>query len=281
MAMAWTKLKTSIVAGAVILLVAAGITALALKVMPYYRGKAQEKVVWSTIGHLVDNVTQSKDLWRTNFESIQSVSNVVFIRPTQLAAQVNDGFLQNVNTRVWLGVAMPMNGLFGHAYDIRRNHIANPELLPSGKYDFVVTGPDHRMEALQAALKNKFGLTAMRVMRQTNVLLLTVANTNAPGLHPKPDHGDKRARFFSTGTSNDDGHIKYCNRDMDFIVKLLERHLNTPVFDQTKLRGQYHIVLDDDETDLDTINQSLLNQLGLQLKPDTQMMEMLQLLKVK
>lgn len=65
-----------------------------------------------------------------------------------------------------------------------RTRIVNPEMLPPGKYDFVVNMPDHPMEAFQAEIKKQFGLVAAHEMRDTNVLVLTVANADAPRLRP-------------------------------------------------------------------------------------------------
>jgi uncharacterized protein (TIGR03435 family) len=300
--MAWTKLKTSVVAVAAVLLAVAGTTTLSFKVIAHYR----EEAVWASITHVVDvatlapqiisrsHIQQGKsapnllsdpilDPLRSDIQQVQSVSNMVSIRHTQFASKIDDGFLQNTGSPIRVGIAMPAGELFARAYGINRVRIVNPEALPPGKYDFVVNVTNRPKEALQTALKEKFGLTALHVMRETNVLLLTPTPTRAEasGWHPGSRSIYQPERFFGKGTPTD-GHILYHNADVNGMAGLLEHHLGIPVINQTEIRGLYTIQLDDDQTpDLQTANQFLLDQFGLQLTPATQTIDMLMLQKVK
>ena len=87
-------------------------------------------------------------------------------------------------------------------------------------------------------------------------------------------------RYFGKGTLNN-GHVKYHSRDTHGIVLLLEHHLGIPVVNKAGLKGLHHIELDDDQTDLESVNQSLKDQLGLQLTPDTQTIDLLMVEKAK
>ncbi len=220
----------------------------------------------------------------SDIQKVQSLSNVVSIRRTKFASQIEDGLLQNTGARVLVGVDMPASGLLGHAYGVNRTRVINPEALPPGEFDFVVNLPNHRMEALQRAIKNEFGLTARRVTRETNVLMLTVATTNVPGLKPGTKRDTKTDRYFGTGALSN-GRIQYRNRNIDDIALLLEHHLATPVVNETDMPGLYNFELEPDDgsqtLDFQTINRSLLDQLGLQLTPSTQMIEMLEVKKEK
>jgi uncharacterized protein (TIGR03435 family) len=276
--MAWTKLKTSVGVVGAVLLAVAGTTTLSFKVIAHYR----EEAVWTSIKHVVDVATSSpKFISRSDVQQMQSVSKMVSIRPTQFASKIDDGFLQNTGSPTLLGIAMPASELVARAYGINRIRIVNPETLPPGKYDFVVNVPDRQKEALQTAIKDKFGLTAIHVMRETNVLVLAVARTEAPGLHPGSRSIYQPERFFGKGTPTD-GHILYHNHDLNGIAWLLEHHLGIPVINETGIKGFYNFQLDDDLTpDLQAVNQSLLYQLGLQLTPATQMIDMLMVKRVK
>jgi uncharacterized protein (TIGR03435 family) len=281
--MAWTKLKIAGVVGGIVLVVAGAIL---VTVAFIYLSRAREAAIWDPVTHIVEVVTgSSKPPSPADIKQVQSLPQTVSIRPTQFASQIDDGFFQNAGTsNLVLGVAMPASGLFGHAYGLNRTHIVNPELLPPGKYDFVVNLPNHRMEALQTALKKQFGLVANRLRRETNVLVLTVASTNAPGLKPGTKRSSQVERFFGTGTPSN-GHIKYQNRNSDGIATLLEHNLEIPVSNQTELEGLYNFELetanDGEAPDLPAVNKYLLEQLGLKLTPATQTMEMLVLKKVK
>ncbi len=298
--MAWTKLKTSVVVVAAVLLAVAGTTTLSFKVIAHYR----EEAVWTSITHVVDVATLSPELisrshlrqgksvsnlvpdpilapLRSDIEQAQSVSNMVSIRRTQFASKIDDGFLQNTGNPMLLGIAMPAGELFARAYGINRVRIVNPEALPPGQYDFVVNVPNRRTEALQLAIKNKFGLTATHVACETNVLVLTVARTEAPGWQPGSRSIYLPERFFGKGTPTD-GHTLYHNADLNGLAALLEHHLGIPVINQTGISGLFTIQLDDDQTsDLQTANQFLLDQFGLQLTPATQVIDMLMVEKVK
>lgn len=281
--MAWTKLKIAAVVG-IAALVAAGTATVTVRVIVRYQARAREAAMWAAVAHVVDTVTDAQRRYSpADIKPVESLSNLVAIRPTQFAAEVDDGVL--VGNHLLLGLAMPANGLFGHAFGVNRTRIVNPEALPPGKYDFVVNEPDHRMNALQAVIKDKFGLEAQHVKIETNVLILSLATTNVPHLQRGTKRNSKTERFFGTGTLGDDGLVKYQNRNMDGIALILEHHLGIPVMNEADLSGLYNFELEPDNDtqppDLQKVNQTLLDQLGLQLTPATQMIEMLEIKKTK
>lgn len=279
--MAWTKIK---IAAAVS--VAALVTAGTATVTITYVSHAREEAIWAPIAHVVEVVTKSsKPLSPSDIKQVQLLPQTVSIRPTRFASQIDDGLFQHAGTsNLVLGVAMPAGGVLGHAYGINRTRIANPELLPPGKYDFVVHLPDHRMEGLQTAIKKQFGLVARRWKCETNVLVLTMARSNAPTLKPGSKRDSQADRFFGTGVQGN-GRVNYHNRDMDSISLILEHSLGIPVINETGLDGLYDIETEPansgETPDFRSVNQSLLDQLGLQLKPATATIEMLVLKRAK
>ena len=110
-----------------------------------------------------------------------------------------------------------------------------------------------------------------------DVFLLTVKQPDALGLKPSQmtntTAGAGRGRFFST------------RQTLFGLVYYLEYYLQKPVIDQTGLTNIFDINLKWDEpnhkTNPDNLKQALLNQLGFELVPSRESIEMLVVEKVK
>jgi uncharacterized protein (TIGR03435 family) len=173
--------------------------------------------------------------------------------------------------------------LLSSAYDISDNRIVDPAALPTGKYDFIVSLPDHQSEALQAEIRKKLGLVAEKEMRETPVLRLKVARRDAPGLKaaagPDPTRG--------SGSRSSGGHFTCNNQSISSLRSFLENRMKMVVIDETGLDGQYDIDLKWSEPggyqnpDPEALKQVVLDQLGLELTPSTQSIEMLVVKKAK
>jgi uncharacterized protein (TIGR03435 family) len=253
--MAWTKLQTAIVAGVAALL-AAGTVGFAVKGIEVYR----EDAVWRHITGL-------------NWRELNAVQPTVSIRRAKAANGAEGGFLSGGRNKM-LGFAKPVAGLLGMAYDINRVRIINPEILPPGKFDFLVTEPNPA-EALQAAITKKFGLTATRETHETNVLILAVSRPDATGLKRTDRRGIKWTGPGKNGT------VKFDNVTMDDFCGTLEGKLKIPVVNQTGLDGLYYIQLKNPGNDVKSLRQEMSDELGLELKPGTQSIEMLRVAKSK
>jgi uncharacterized protein (TIGR03435 family) len=83
------------------------------------------------------------------------------------------------------------------------------------------------------------------------------------------------------------GYYTCRNQDLtSFAAWFLEYHFATPVIDRTGLTNRFDLDLDWDETDyhhpnLESLKSSLLDQLGLELVPDREPIEMLVVEKAK
>jgi uncharacterized protein (TIGR03435 family) len=150
--------------------------------------------------------------------------------------------------------------------------------LPTNRYDFIDNMPKDSMQALQGAIKEKFGLTERIAKIETNVLVLRVRTNNAPGLRPsKP--GSSAQNFESSGTEK---HIA----DTDFLncVNFFENKLQIPIVNRSGLRGKYDMDLkwrrgaeqwSNKQAETDAFKQAVLDQLGLDLVPTRETIDIL------
>jgi uncharacterized protein (TIGR03435 family) len=257
--MVWTKLKTAAAISATLLLAAGTTTVVVQHIL-----QDREDPVW-------------RHITRLDSRQLEAAPPAVSIRPTKSKPGAIEENVADSKNKM-LSFATPVAGILGHAYNTRRTRIINPEMLPAGKYDYIVTVPDHQSEALQDAIKKKFNLVAKPEMHETNVLLLTVARPNAPGLKPT-------AGQTTSGWMVGPGEIRFTDMHMARLALYVELHLHIPVIDQTDLPGGYDFEMKWDggglNPDSDTLKQFLRDQLGLELRPAVQSLEMLVVEKAK
>jgi uncharacterized protein (TIGR03435 family) len=264
--MAWTKMKTTVAVSVGILLVA-GTTTLTVKKISHHR----EKLVW-------DNIT------RSDLQQLESAPPVVSIRPTKLPLEVAD--VHETDGKI-LGVYQPFESLIARAYNVSPSCVLALTPLPSGDFDFIASVPQGQKEALQEMIKTKFGLTGRRETRETDVLVLRVKYAGASGL-----------KLNSTGAPNSTsdwgvGSLRRVNGPINFLIYDLEHYLQISIIDQTGLAGRFDVDLKwEDELEWDNaghshfnnpdgLKQAVLNQLGLELVPSREPVEMLVVEKAK
>jgi uncharacterized protein (TIGR03435 family) len=264
--MAWTNVKTAIAVSTGILLVGAVAVPVTLKEISNHR----EEAAWAQITRAIN--TQNLKLLRT-------LPPIVSIRSSQFYPGIDDKLVGGLNDKM-LGLGVPAPGVFGHAFNIIRDRIINQELLPAGRYDFASMTPNHPSEALQAAAEREFDVTATMEGLQTNVLVLTVAWPDAPGLK-----SSTVSRSYWSHPNWRSGHVKFEKASMFMFTYALERQYGIPIVDETGLTNSYDINIKWDRSNMDpdvnTVEQLLLNQLGLKLAPDVQPVQMLVLEKAK
>jgi uncharacterized protein (TIGR03435 family) len=264
--MAWTNIKTAIVVSVGVLLVAGAAVPITIEEISHHR----EEAVWSQITRAIET---------RNGKLLRDLPPVVSIRRTQFYPEIDDAEVGGQSGKM-LGLAVPAPGVFGHAFNVIRDRIINQNLLPAGRYDFAVMTPDHQSEALQAAAEKEFGVTATRETIQTNVLVLTVVWPGAPGLQLSTASRAYWSRPIWKG-----GYIKFENASMFMFTYNIERQYNIPIIDETGLTNAYDISVKWDRRnlnpDIKTVQQNLLDQLGLKLTPDIRPVDMLVLEKAK
>jgi uncharacterized protein (TIGR03435 family) len=152
-----------------------------------------------------------------------------------------------------------------------------------------MTTPDASMEKLQTEIRLQLGYVAHREARQTDVLLLTVKQTDAPGLRPSQGQHSGGASSGSGSSGGAAGVRKWSintqNQQISGLVKNLQYYFGKPILDRTGLAGNYDIsldvTLDSSETESDAIASAMSSQLGLELAPSLETTQMLIVEKVK
>jgi RNA polymerase sigma factor (sigma-70 family) len=255
--MAWTKLKIAGVVCVSVLLMAGTASVTMNRI-----ASAREDGLWTRIDRMVSAMQRANGNYfpPSTLREMRDLPKASAMRPTHYT-DIHDMYGGMGDTLLGLGVPAP--GVLGHAYDIGRTHILNPELLPAGVYDFAVNDPDNQLEVLQKEVKKKFGLVGRRIKVETNVLVLTVGRPNAEGLqHVGKDERGRNVSGFLFG---------------------VERTVGSPMVDETGLKGRYYLYMDWDELgpnpDVDTVNRALMDKYGLQLTPAKRKIDMLVLEK--
>ncbi len=253
--MAWTKAKTIIVVGAGVLL-ATGTATVTVKEIHDYR-------------------MYSWEVPNPNIGLLEQAPPQVTIFPAKFLKSGGGGWAAN-NGRV-LGISAGIMDMLEAAYTTQSRMVIATE-LPQKRYDFIANLPNGTAQTLQAEIKKRFGLVGRREMIETNVLILTVRHSNAPGLKPNRTGGHNNNPQF--------GEYSCVNQPISALTYFLELYLGTPVIDRTGLAGRFDMNVKWDDTDkanrnVDGLKQALLDQLGLELVPSREPIEMLVVEKVK
>ncbi len=212
-------------------------------------------------------------------EILDQVSPQVKIVPTKFSPSdigYKGGF-KGRNGKMW-GLGQSINSLLSAAYsegNSGRYRMVFTTKAPKGHYDFIANLPEGNKEALQREIERQFNLTARTEKRKTDVLLFTVKDTNAQGLRPSANNSsDINSNWW------DPGHYYCTNMSLSNFVKCLEYYFETPVVDRTDLAGRFDIDIRWKERDWqhrnpDALKKVLLDELGLELVPGREEIEML------
>ena len=265
--MAWTKMKMAIVVGVSVLLTAGTAT-----------------VIVETISHPKLSATDlswanDPKYWEINSQVLGKLPPVYIFRPTQLPYGGSMMFRDSESRQYKrMGRQCEVKWLVTVAYDGRTEaRCVYPPDMPTEKYDFMFTLPEDFHPKLKAELNSRFGLTAHVEKRIVESLLLKVKNPTASGLK------------VSDGKRNDwiggQYEAKIHGEAISGLTGWLETSFAKPVFDRTGLSEKFDLNLNwkplPGQSEKDAIQEMLLNQLGLELVPSREPVEMLVVEKVK
>jgi uncharacterized protein (TIGR03435 family) len=180
-----------------------------------------------------------------------------------------------------IGIRMSAEYVLTSAYNWpSRSRMILAETMPTGEFDFIANLSSGALAALQTEVKKQWGLVAEREIRQTNVLILQVDHTNAPGLKPGTAANAPQSRY------SQDGSFQIPNVPISFLVSYLENRLQFPVLDQTGLTGSFDIQVPaispispgttgEASDRINRLRTAFLDQLGLNLVVTNAAIEML------
>jgi uncharacterized protein (TIGR03435 family) len=181
-----------------------------------------------------------------------------------------------------IGKNQPAAALIQITYDQGFNHrLVMPKGFVTKFYDILITLPsrEHPYEKLQRELAHQLGLTAHFETNEVDVLFLTQATTNAPGLvratGGAPDsHLDRKS-----------GSLVLNKVPLSFFAGTFDTILHTPVIDQTRIVGDYNCTLRwsqrPGESVDDAFKRAVSEQLGLEFVPGRKSIPMLVVERVK
>lgn len=255
--MAWTKAKTAIVVGMGVLL-AAGTTTVTVKEIQEHR-----RYPWQIEGF------DSRVLDRQPPQ--------VRILPSKLRYAARGTSDDRAGNNKLMGTGVSAETVVQVAYGFSSSvRTIVPAGFPQGKYDYIASLPNGNEKALQQEVRRMFGLVARHETRDTDLLLLKVRNPNAPGL--KPSRGWNPQDGTSTNFRRGQWSCRHALLSM--LADYLENSLGIPVVDKTGLTDRFDIDLKLNESnfqhpDPQNLKSAVLDQLGLELVPGREPVEML------
>jgi uncharacterized protein (TIGR03435 family) len=267
--MAWAKAQTAIVVGTAVV-VAAGTTTVVVKDLVQKENPAPVEAL-SAVDEFLSGDPGSGSWSR-------KAPPVLLVQPTHFSHTNGGAIWQSIpkgSTVRAIGRNTPFDSLLTAAYDFSSTRMIPPDYLPLTNFDFMATLPDCPRKAFQDEIEKEVGFVAHPEMREMNVLLLKVKNADAPGLIPgvATNHSSR----WNWG-----GNLYHVtNMPISDLREFLESTIfHQPVLDQTGLTNKYDIILDWEgahypDIMLGSLREVLLEQLGLELVPARERIEML------
>jgi uncharacterized protein (TIGR03435 family) len=279
--MAWTKAQTAIVVGVGVLL-AIGTTTLTIKEIQNYRNDNYPWQVENPTPDMLDKIPRLVKIVPTKFPN-KNISRTVASGPSSL------------------GIGVRIQDILAAAYDADSFIVGHKRLrllpltkLSLARYDYIANfKPDNleawqqetsrqlsgNVEALQQELKKQFGLVGRRETIVTNVLLLKVKYPDSPGLKPITAENQ-------VSPNQKAGEISFQDKGCQTLALALANDFRIPVLDETGLTNHYYYDLKwnpsgGQQQNQLNLKQALIDQLGLELVPGSEPIEMLVVEKVK
>jgi len=235
-------------------------------------------VTVSVVG-IINNRTARMESAFTQFNtlSLENAPDVLVLRPTRFPGRMDRGI--NSGGKI-VTQNMPMDWLMTMAYEFpwwRR--VILPPNTPAQNYDLLLSLRDNPKAALRSEIRKQLGLVAHREKILTTALLLQVKNTTPPGLQTSQG-GKQSLDYAGWNTYANAGHLLATNLPVAKLAEFLEDRLALPVLDQTSLTGNFDAtvqwpVQNNVAAENEEIKRAFLAQLGLQLVPSQEPLEML------
>ncbi len=203
----------------------------------------------------------------TNF--FKTIPPGIIIRPHTQNPHGNTDIFKDENHEI--GMCWTCQQLLTIAYstggrNLPLSRIIFPTNIPSGEFDYLINVPDHGKEKLQAEVQKYFGIIAHFEMIKTNALFLKIQNPNAQQL-----------RNPTMPAPAAEGTLMFL--DVDGIAYEMEEGLHQHVVGDTRLTQKYWINLpwpgEWDRAAVNSLKQSLTDDLGLEIIPTNMLVKML------
>jgi uncharacterized protein (TIGR03435 family) len=257
--MAWTQAKTAIVAGVAIIL-ATSTTVI---------------VVEKDGSHGVD-----ESFWKMDLINLKAAPPVLIIRPTHYYDPTRSSEMSNDDGKV-IAQNSSFTDLLEIAYSSRWMRMVLPANAPAGRFDLMLTLPKDQKKALRRGIQKTFGFVGRHEVFETNVLLLTVKEADLLAAH----RSKLGSRMYY---KNDAGSVTFSNFPMSSIARDFEWPFQAPVVLQGGCAGNYnfHYQVSKAKSGTEARKETQefirdgLDEIGLELVPATNALEMLVVEKV-
>ena len=267
--MAWTKMKTAAVVGISTLLIVGAPT---VTVMAIHKSRADA----------IENYFAHWD--KFNMDMVP-LPEVVVLRPSKYANKGNlvlsSSDLGPKGRLMRRGAAF--TDILQTAYGFGPEQMVLPANLPKGQFDMLLTVPKNSRELLRAEIKKQYGIVAHPETRDTDVIVLKVVNTNAPGI--KISAGGGPNIWENRGSLKLIGY-KITDPSGFDIAHVIGSFYNQPVIDETGLTDKFDVDAKWNGNLRGTalqkeIERVMREQFGLEVVKDKQPVEMLVVEKTK
>jgi uncharacterized protein (TIGR03435 family) len=222
--MAWTKMKTAAVVGigALLIVGAPTVTMMAVK-------KSHADAVENYFAH-----------WDKMNLDTATLPDVVVLRPSKYANKGNyvlaSSDMSPEGRLMRRGTSFPQ--ILQTAYGFGPEQMVLPANLPRGQFDLLLTVPKSSRELLRAEIKKQYGIVAHPETRDTDVLVLRVAKTNAPGIKISAGGGPN---IWTTRDGIKLVGYKVSDPSGYDISHVIGGFYNQPVIDETGLTDAYDV----------------------------------------
>ncbi len=193
-----------------------------------------------------------------------------------LRASAQDGYSRFSRVGGLRFFSTPLRDMLFQAYGVPPSLIYSDSLLLSAKYDGKIIPPPHRVqdarEMLKTMLTNSFPLTAEKEQRPVEVIAMQMPNGPGPELRPAADEGDWIFELT-------DRYVRAKKTPMNYFAYRLSEEFGIHVIPETDEDEIYDFTVSwvsmDDE-DPRGFKARMLEKLGLDMKRETRVMEVLQ-----
>jgi uncharacterized protein (TIGR03435 family) len=181
-----------------------------------------------------------------------------------------------------IGTGVRVQNVVASAYGfVTATRAVFPAGLPAGRFDYIACLPGGEAvneQALQAEVKQKFGVVGKIETRDTDVWLLKVKHPQASGLK-------RNDRDYGNWLRTTPNGFHGLNESMSTLAYLFEDMATVPIIDETGLTNRFDFDLNCKRADLenrdwDTVNQAL-SPLGLEMVPSHEPIQILIVEKAK
>jgi uncharacterized protein (TIGR03435 family) len=288
--MAWTKAKMAVVVGVGVLL-AAGTATVGIEQFQEHQTYSWELPSFSPVNVVAPTVLGKTPPQVTIVASKYDHLVASFTQGNSYKYVDGQWVPISTNAFISIGVGVTADDIVRVAYDFGTARTFFADEGPKGRYDYIANLPKDSLKMLKEEIRKKFGLVGNREIRETDVLVLKLSNPELQGFKPanslRGGMTNQNATVLVTEAGNHeetkDGSIQTrFNTPVSHLQNELEREIELPVVDETGLTNRYDYVMfwpvrrtADLEPYRESIKKILFDQLGLELVPSREPIEIL------